>query len=89
MDDLETYKAQLEQVQAALTTDPDNEDLLKLQKDLEEVINLTLELATVAYTFIKIYCVVMLIAIGCFNFVQIHLIDLSPFAERTAVKIPS
>jgi len=48
MDDLETYKAQLEQVQAALTTDPDNEDLLKLQKDLEEVINLTLELATPA-----------------------------------------
>ena len=47
MDDLETYKAQLEQVQAALTTDPENEDLLKLQKDLEEVINLTLELATV------------------------------------------
>jgi len=48
MDDLETYKAQLEQVQAALTTDPDNEDLLKLQKDLEEVINLTLELAVPA-----------------------------------------
>ena len=48
MDDLETYKAQLEQVQAALTTDPDNEDLLKLQKDLEEVINLTLELAVVS-----------------------------------------
>ena len=48
MDDLETYKAQLEQVQAALTTDPDNEDLLKLQKDLEEVINLTLELAAVS-----------------------------------------
>jgi len=48
MDDLETYKAQLEQVQAALTTDPENEDLLKLQKDLEEVINLTLELATPA-----------------------------------------
>jgi len=47
-DDLETYKAQLEQVQAALTTDPQNEDLLKLQKDLEEVINLTLELAAPA-----------------------------------------
>ena len=88
MDDLETYKAQLEQVQAALTTDPDNEDLLKLQKDLEEVINLTLELATVSYTFIKIYCVVMLIAIGCFNFVQIHLTDSSLFAECTAFKIP-
>jgi len=48
MDDLDTYKAQLEQVQAALTTDPDNEDLRKLQKDLEEVINLTLELAAPA-----------------------------------------
>ena len=48
MDDLDTYKAQLEQVQAALTTDPDNEDLRKLQKDLEEVINLTLELAAVS-----------------------------------------
>ena len=48
MDDLDTYKAQLEQVQAALTTDPDNEDLLKLHKDLEEVINLTLELAAVS-----------------------------------------
>ena len=84
MDDLETYKAQLEQVQAALTTDPDNEDLLKLQKDLEEVINLTLELATVSYTFIKIYGVVMLVAIGCLNFVQIHLTDSSPglFLER-------
>lgn len=31
---LGSYKAQLQQVEAALSTDPDNEDLLKLQKDL-------------------------------------------------------
>jgi len=50
MDDLETYKAQLEQVEAALTSDPENEELLKLKKDLDEVINLTLELAQPADT---------------------------------------
>lgn len=38
---LKTYKVHLEQVQAALTSDPTNEDLLKLQGDLEEVIALT------------------------------------------------
>lgn len=32
---LSSYKAQLQQVEAALSTDPDNEDLLKLQKDLQ------------------------------------------------------
>lgn len=32
---LSNYKAQLQQVEAALSTDPDNEDLLKLQKDLQ------------------------------------------------------
>ncbi len=32
---LNNYKAQLQQVEAALSTDPDNEDLLKLQKDLQ------------------------------------------------------
>jgi len=42
---LETYKLQLQQVEAALTNDPDNDDLLKLQKDLQEVIELTQELA--------------------------------------------
>ncbi|XP_005998853.1 survival of motor neuron-related-splicing factor 30 isoform X2 [Latimeria chalumnae] len=38
------YKAQLQQVEAALSTDPENEDLLKLQKDLQEVIELTKDL---------------------------------------------
>lgn len=32
---LNNYKAQLQQVEAALSTDPENEDLLKLQKDLQ------------------------------------------------------
>lgn len=32
---LSSYKAQLQQVEVALSTDPDNEDLLKLQKDLQ------------------------------------------------------
>ncbi|KAJ8284729.1 hypothetical protein COCON_G00035790 [Conger conger] len=41
---LASYKAQLEQVEAALSTDPENEDLLKLQKDLQEVIELTKDL---------------------------------------------
>lgn len=43
---LNNYKAQLQQVEAALSTDPDNEDLLKLQKDLQEVIELTKDLLT-------------------------------------------
>ncbi|XP_077311189.1 survival of motor neuron-related-splicing factor 30 isoform X1 [Lithobates pipiens] len=38
------YKAQLQQVEAALTADADNEDLLKLKKDLTEVIELTKDL---------------------------------------------
>lgn len=32
---LSSYKAQLQQVEAALSTDQENEDLLKLQKDLQ------------------------------------------------------
>ncbi|EDO39770.1 predicted protein [Nematostella vectensis] len=44
---LTQYRAQLSQVDAALTTDPDNEELLKLKQDLEEVINLTLDLLKV------------------------------------------
>lgn len=32
---LSSYKAQLQQVEVALSTDPDNEDLRKLQKDLQ------------------------------------------------------
>ncbi|XP_060066137.1 survival of motor neuron-related-splicing factor 30-like [Ylistrum balloti] len=41
---LATYKLQLQQVEASLTNDADNEDLLKLKKDLQEVIDLTTEL---------------------------------------------
>lgn len=43
-EDLQTYKLQLQQVEAALTTDPENEELLKLKTDLEEVIELTQDL---------------------------------------------
>ncbi|KAJ8365463.1 hypothetical protein SKAU_G00142940 [Synaphobranchus kaupii] len=43
---LASYKAQLQQVEAALSTDPENEDLLKLQKDLQEVIELTKDLVS-------------------------------------------
>lgn len=32
---LSSYRAQLQQVEAALSTDPENEDLMKLQKDLQ------------------------------------------------------
>ncbi|ROT64477.1 survival of motor neuron-related-splicing factor 30 [Penaeus vannamei] len=38
---LHTYKVQLEQVEAALTSDPNNAELLKLKGDLQEVITLT------------------------------------------------
>jgi len=48
MDDLKTnlesYYLQLQQVDAALTTDPTNDELLKLRNDLQEVIDLTKEL---------------------------------------------
>ncbi|XP_023945614.1 survival of motor neuron-related-splicing factor 30 [Bicyclus anynana] len=43
-DDLRNYKLQLQQVEAALLTDPQNEELLKLKTDLEEVIELTRDL---------------------------------------------
>jgi len=42
--DLTTYKLQLQQVEAALTTDPENEELQQLKVDLEQVISLTSEL---------------------------------------------
>lgn len=42
---LSSYKAQLQQVEVALSTDPENEDLRKLQKDLQVCVN-------------KIYCCV-------------------------------
>lgn len=41
---LETYRLQLGQVEAALTAEPTNEELLKLKQDLVEVIALTNEL---------------------------------------------
>ncbi|XP_070534964.1 survival of motor neuron-related-splicing factor 30-like [Ptychodera flava] len=41
---LQTYTAQLQQVEAALTNDPENEELLKLKTDLQEVIQLTEDL---------------------------------------------
>ncbi|XP_041975449.1 survival of motor neuron-related-splicing factor 30 isoform X1 [Aricia agestis] len=43
-DDLRNYNLQLQQVEAALLTDPQNEELLKLKADLEEVIELTRDL---------------------------------------------
>ncbi|KAG7511823.1 hypothetical protein JOB18_011493 [Solea senegalensis] len=46
MKQLSSYKAQLQQVEVALSTDQDNEDLQKLQKDLQEVIDLTKDLLT-------------------------------------------
>ncbi|KAI4550811.1 hypothetical protein MJT46_018318 [Ovis ammon polii x Ovis aries] len=41
---LASYKAQLQQVEAALSGNGENEDLLKLKKDLQEVIELTKDL---------------------------------------------
>ncbi|XP_077990396.1 survival of motor neuron-related-splicing factor 30-like [Glandiceps talaboti] len=41
---IQTYAAQLQQVEAALTNDPDNEELLKLKTDLKEVLQLTEDL---------------------------------------------
>lgn len=46
MKQLSSYKAQLAQVEVALSSDLENEDLLKLQKDLQEVIDLTKDLLT-------------------------------------------
>lgn len=42
--DLATYQLQLQQVEAALTSDPENPELLKLKEDLSQVIQLTQEL---------------------------------------------
>ncbi|XP_034252988.1 survival of motor neuron-related-splicing factor 30 [Thrips palmi] len=41
---LQNYQLQLQQVEAALLTDPSNEELMKLKTDLEEVIELTTDL---------------------------------------------
>lgn len=43
-DELQNYKLQLQQVEAALVSDPDNKELQKLKVDLDEVIELTLDL---------------------------------------------
>lgn len=43
-DELQNYQLQLQQVEAALLSDPDNRELHKLKIDLEEVIALTLDL---------------------------------------------
>ncbi|VEN39035.1 unnamed protein product [Callosobruchus maculatus] len=43
-DELQNYQLQLQQVEAALLTDPDNQELQKLKVDLEEVIELSLDL---------------------------------------------
>nr|AAP06439.1 hypothetical protein [Schistosoma japonicum]CAX76552.1 Survival of motor neuron-related-splicing factor 30 [Schistosoma japonicum] len=42
--DLLNHKLQLQQVEAALELNPNNEELLQLKRDLEEVIKLSLEL---------------------------------------------
>jgi survival-of-motor-neuron-related-splicing factor 30 len=44
IENLETYKIQLQQVEAALLAEPDNEELAKLKLDLVEVIELTQDL---------------------------------------------
>jgi len=44
--DLASYQLQLQQVEAALTADPENSELLTLRTDLEQVIDLTKELIT-------------------------------------------
>ncbi len=42
--DLATYQLQLQQVEVALTADPENGELLKLKEDLSQVIQLTKDL---------------------------------------------
>lgn len=44
---IQSYQIQLQQVEAALTTEPSSEELLKLKKDLLEVLNLSKELLIV------------------------------------------
>ena len=42
--DLKSYNLQMQQVEAALTSDPGNQELLTLKGDLEQVIELTKQL---------------------------------------------
>eukprot|EP00053_Salpingoeca_punica_P005874 m.57092 g.57092 ORF g.57092 m.57092 type:complete len:218 (-) comp13435_c0_seq1:230-883(-) len=44
MDELQTFKEQLKQVEAALAADPSNAELKKLQVDLQEMIRLQMQL---------------------------------------------
>lgn len=44
MDELATHRVELQQVQAALAMDPNNEDLKKLESDLKDIIALTSQL---------------------------------------------
>ena len=44
MNQMANYKLQLGQVEAALTGDPENAELLSLKKDLDEIIEITEEL---------------------------------------------
>lgn len=48
---LSSYKAQLQQVEVALSTDPDNEDLLKLQKDLQVCVFTWMTYSKVIFTY--------------------------------------
>jgi survival of motor neuron-related-splicing factor 30 len=43
-EELSNYKLQLEQVEVALLSDANNEELLKLKEDIEQLINLQREL---------------------------------------------
>lgn len=51
--DLATYQFQLGQVQEALSKDPENADLLKLQSDLLELVNLYTTLVSQEETVVK------------------------------------
>lgn len=55
---LSSYKAQLQQVEVALSTDPENEDLQKLQKDLQVCANT--HYYCTGYTPPVLKCVVLL-----------------------------
>lgn len=52
---LASYKAQLQQVEAALTGNGDNEDLLKLKKDLQVGIRKSLHFACENFFHITLY----------------------------------
>lgn len=59
---LSSYKAQLQQVEVALSTDPDNEDLLKLQKDLQ----------------VRVYIEFLLHWISCVNIIKVKYFHFVP-----------